>query len=242
MKHFFKMFLLLFLQITILSYSGFAKKPNSGLDRALKIVKTNIAMLDSVGQLLVVFSENPGSNSATLVAMEKIGKVWMAKPDPVYADIGRNGFAAPGTKREGDGKSPTGFFRLGKLFCYEKNADTRMPFIQTTSDDKWIDDPKSNDYNRYVRGETKAHSYENLKIRNDAYKYCMVIEYNTKPVVKGMGSAIFLHLGEDKPLPTNGCVALGEKNMEWLLKWMNPQQKPSIIMGNEKVLLTGIKK
>ena len=117
-----------------------------------------------------------------------------------------------------------------------------MPFIQTTRDDKWIDDPNSSDYNRYVRGTTQAGSFENLKINSDEYKYCMAIEYNMNPVVKGMGSAIFLHLSiGDVPNPSSGCVVVTLKDMEWLLRWMNPELNPSIIMGNEQVLKSGLK-
>jgi len=160
---------------------------------------------------------------------------------PMPVGIGRNGFAAPHAKREGDHQSPTGFFRLGQLFCYDKTVNTMMPFVQTTSEDKWIDDPNSPDYNMHVRGETNAKSYENLKIRSDEYKYCMAIEYNMHPVVKGLGSAIFLHLSEgEKPNPSSGCVVVTQKEMEWLLNWMNPELKPSILMGNEKILMDGL--
>jgi L,D-peptidoglycan transpeptidase YkuD (ErfK/YbiS/YcfS/YnhG family) len=68
----------------------------------------------------------------------------------------------------------------------------------------------------------------------------MVIEYNTHPVVKGMGSAIFLHLYDVKPAPTAGCVVLSEKEMEWILAWMKPKFNPSIIMGNENILVSGL--
>jgi len=71
-----------------------------------------------------------------LVAMEKRNGKWQAIAQPMQAGIGRKGFAAPGAKREGDNHSPTGFFRLGQLFCYDKIVDTRIPFIQTTAEDK----------------------------------------------------------------------------------------------------------
>ena len=223
-------------------------EPASGLSQrnpaetALRIVKRNAVLLDSVHQLLVVFNETAEQNSAVLVTMEKKNKVWKVISNPMQAGIGRKGFAAPNAKREGDNKSPTGFFRLGQLFCYDKVVNTRMPFIQTTSEDKWIDDPNSADYNRHIRGATRAKSFENLKIRSDEYKYCLVIEYNMHPVVKGMGSAIFLHLSDgEKPNASAGCVVVTQKDMEWLLKWMNPELKPSILMGNEKVLMSGLK-
>ncbi len=236
------LYILLFqcIAICIFSDSARAQRQNKDERTVLRITKKNAALLDSINQLLVVFNETPEINSATLVALEKKDKHWSVISKPMLAGIGRNGFAAPNEKREGDGKSPTGFFRLGQLFCYEKIVNTRMPYIQTTEEDKWIDDPGSADYNHHIRGISTAKSYENLKLNNNAYKYCMVIEYNMHPVIKGMGSAIFFHINENEnPNPTEGCVALNQQDMEWVLNWMNPESKPSILMGNEKVLITG---
>jgi L,D-peptidoglycan transpeptidase YkuD (ErfK/YbiS/YcfS/YnhG family) len=211
--------------------------------KTLRIAKKNAALLDEVGQLLVVFNETPEQNTTTLVAMEKKNHTWQVVYGPISAGIGRKGFAEPGAKREGDNKSPTGFFRLGQLFCYEKAVDTRMPFIQTTPEDKWIDDIGSPDYNRYIRGATSAKSYEKLLLNGNDYRYCMVIEYNTHPVIKGMGSAIFLHLSESETInSSSGCVVLLQNDMEQLLHWMSPELKPSILMGNEKVLINGLAK
>lgn len=232
-------FILLF-QVYLFSVSADGKMSENPAKKALCIAKRNAVLLDSIKQLLVVFNEAPESSSAVLVAMEKKNKEWRVVSAPIPAGIGRKGFAKPGAKREGDQQSPSGLFRLGQLFCYDKDVNTRMPFIQTTPEDKWIDDPNSLDYNRHIRGATQARSYEKLKIRSDEYKYCMVVEYNTHPVVKNMGSAIFLHLSEGKnPNPSAGCVVVTQGDMEWLLSWMNPELKPSILMGNDKVLMSG---
>lgn len=212
------------------------------INKAIRIVKNNAASLTNTNQILVVFNESPESSSATLVAMEKQNKKWIAASAPMPAGIGAKGFAAPGEKREGDKKSPTGIFGLGQLFCYDDEVNTRMPFIQTTPEDKWIDDPNSDDYNRHIRGATQANSYENLLLSGNDYRYCMVIEYNMHPVIKGNGSAIFLHLSEGKSTnPSAGCVVLTSPDMERLLKWMNPELNPSVIMGNRKVLIGGLK-
>lgn len=238
MKFIYSFLLLLGLEIGI--FNDFANAQDSA-KTALRITKKNAILLDSISQLLVVFNETPERNSATLVALEKKNRLWHIVEHPISAGIGRKGFAATGAKQEGDNFTPSGFFRLGQLFCYEKEVRTRMPFIQTTADDKWIDDPNSPDYNHLVRGETTANSFEKLKIRSDEYKYCMVIEYNMHPVVKGMGSAIFLHLSESRLQvnPSSGCVVITEPDMEKLLNWMKPELKPSIIMGNKKALTRG---
>lgn len=205
--------------------------------KAIRMAKKNVAFNADVRQLIVVFNESPESGTANLVALEKKMNRWTVVASPMQAGIGRKGFADPSTKREGDQKSPSGLFELGQLFCYDNNVETKMSYIQSSADDKWIDDPDSEDYNRHVRGETGARSYEKLLLNGNDYRYCMVIEYNTHPVVKGCGSAIFLHLSEGKSINSSaGCVVLTQSDMERLLKWMNPELNPSILMGNEKIL------
>lgn len=242
-KSIFHILLFQCLVVCIFSESVIGKEQASPEKKALRIVKRNTVLLDSVNQLLVVFSNKPDSSLAILVAMEKKDKHWQVISAPMPAGIGRKGFAATDAKREGDQMSPTGFFRLGQLFCYEKVVNTQMSYIQTTPEDKWIDDPTSPDYNRYIRSTTNAKSYEKLLLNGNDYRYCMAIEYNMHPVVKGMGSAIFLHLSEGTSInSSSGCVVLLQKDMEQLLRWMKPELKPSILMGNEKVLVSGLKK
>jgi len=213
------------------------KSANKEYEIAKNITKINQSKLDHINQLIVVFNDASESSDAILVALEKKDSTWNVKFGPMKTGIGKNGFAFPDTKQEGDGKSPTGLFRLGQLFSYESKVNTQLPFIQTTTNDKWIDDPESADYNKYIRGETSAKSYEKLLIGSDAYKYCMVIEYNTNPIVKGKGSAIFFHLGNEA---TSGCVTISEKEMKQILHWMLPGKNPCIIMGNKDVLLKGL--
>lgn len=227
---------ILFLALFIPEIS-FCSAPGKSIKAALKIANRNSVLLDSITQLVVIYNLKPELNTANLVALEKKEGNWTAVFDPIEAGIGRKGFALPGKKREGDSKSPTGLFRLGLLYGYEKTVDTQMPYRQSTSEDKWIDDPESPDYNKPIKGETKAKSFENLKISSDEYKLCMVIEYNMHPIVKGMGSAIFMHLSFGESVnPSSGCVVLTPENMIKLLKWMNPNAKPSVLMGTLKVL------
>jgi len=210
------------------------KKPLADAQNFLD--KNKVFISADVSQLLVVFNETAGDHKAKLIAMERTENSWEPVFDSTYAIIGKNGFAAPGEKREGDGKSPAGLFKLGQLFTYKEQVDTQMPYTQSTAEDKWIDDPDSPDYNRHIRGETTARSYENLKLKSDHYKYCMVIEYNTNPVIKGRGSAIFLHLFESEDETTAGCVAISEPDMLQLLKWLDPEKHPMILMGTTQGL------
>ena len=217
-----------------------AQTNNSAIENALLIAEKNINQLENVGQLLVVYNEKPESFTAIFLALKKNGDYWVVKQSPIEAGIGKNGFALPLQKLEGDGKSPTGIFKLGKLFSYEKQTNTLLENQQTTKDDKWIDDVNSPDYNKHVSGATDAKSYENLLLNTDVYKYCTVIEYNTNPVIKGKGSAIFFHLALKPASYTAGCVAIKEEYMKLMVNWLDPKQNPTIIMGNLNVLKSGL--
>lgn len=227
-----------------LKYLGFVflliwacSSPKSETEQIRQILKVQESSIPAnVDQLLVAIAEQSGNTQVSLFALEKAGNNWNVKIGPLAAGIGRNGFAALGEKMEGDGKSPSGVFRLGQLFTYADTLNTKMPYTISTNEDKWIDDPESDDYNKLVRGETNAKSFEKLKLKSDYYKYCLVIEYNTDPVVKGKGSAIFLHLREKADETTAGCVAVSEKDMEQLLKWLNPDAHPVIVMGDRLTL------
>ena len=170
----------------------------------------------------------------TLYAMEKRNDNWQMAFGPLDAVIGKNGFAPAEEKREGDGKTPSGIYPLTMTFGYDANIRTKMPYRQALVYDIWVDDPQADDYNRWTKiQETKAASYEMMKREDDQYKYGVVIEYNTDPVIKGNGSAIFLHIWKGEALPTAGCVAVSEENIIKIIEWLDPQASPVIIMGLE---------
>jgi L,D-peptidoglycan transpeptidase YkuD (ErfK/YbiS/YcfS/YnhG family) len=186
-------------------------------------------------QLLLVFGKASTSTSAEIHAFEMHRGRWVPSLLPIDAVVGRNGFAEPGEKKEGDGRTPSGVYPLELAFGYARTAATKMPYRQATEGDIWVDDQDSPDYNRWTRsGETGALSFEVLRRNDDAYKLAVVIGYNTNPVVKGRGSAIFLHLWGKQREPTSGCVATAERDLVQVLKWLDPQKKPLIVMGTEK--------
>ncbi|OGP91679.1 MAG: hypothetical protein A2031_00955 [Deltaproteobacteria bacterium RBG_19FT_COMBO_43_11] len=154
--------------------------------------------------------------------------------EPVNAVIGKNGFAVPGEKREGDGKTPSGIFALKQTFGYNESIVTKMPYRQALDEDIWIDDANASDYNRWVKKDkTSAASFEKMKREDDLYKYGIIIEYNTAPVIKGNGSAIFFHVWGGENVSTAGCVAVSEENIIKILAWLDPKAQPLIMMGME---------
>ena len=218
-----------FILSTIISCICLFTFGQSAEDIAIQLVSAN-PQSKQFDQLVVVFNQKASDANATLVGLEKKKGKWLIQFKAIKASVGRNGIANKEEKIEGDGKSPNGIFELGRVFGYDELGPTSLDYTQTNSEDKWIDDAEAADYNTYVRGNTAAKSFEHLKLNSIDYKYCMVIEYNTKPVVKGKGSAIFFHVADEKYTPTSGCVAIEENDMLNYLQWLMPNKKRGILL------------
>lgn len=144
---------------------------------------------------------------------------------------GKNGFAKPGEKVEGDGKSPSGTFAIGPAFGAPASCETKLEYRQMFENDYWIDDPESPKYNQLVTGEKPKVSHEEMLRKDTLYKYGAVIRYNMDPVVPGKGSAIFLHVWEPGKNSTAGCIALTEPALKPLLEWLDARKNPRILMN-----------
>jgi L,D-peptidoglycan transpeptidase YkuD (ErfK/YbiS/YcfS/YnhG family) len=59
-----------------------------------------------------------------------------------------------------------------------------------------------------------------MKRPDHLYKYGIVIQYNSDPVVKGKGSAIFIHVQRKPKSPTAGCIAIEEHDIKNLIEWV----------------------
>ena len=139
------------------------------------------------------------------------------KIEPVY--IGKNGVTF--NKQEGDGKTPLGLYDIGFAFGTEDlEGKISYQYRKITENSYWVDDINSDKYNQWVElnGIKEWNSAEHLIEFPVQYKYGLVIEYNTKNIIKNAGSAIFLHVA--KNLYTAGCIAIKEEDMLRVLKWI----------------------
>ena len=186
--------------------------------------------LNSDIQQVLMVDASSGSSKADLTVWEKRQNHWQSVFESMPAVVGRNGVVSSDQKKEGDGHTPSGIYALGTAFGYAPTVLTKLSYRPVTTHDFWVDDPTSIQYNRWVTDTPHAKSFERLKREDDLYKYAVVIEYNTNPVVPGKGSAIFLHVWRDFVTPTAGCVALSEENIVRLLSWLDHSRHPVIII------------
>lgn|SRR3989338_2473928 len=190
-----------------------------------------------IRQVVYVSVDGSASVKARVDFWEKLSEdassSWRLVNDfPIQAVIGKNGLAPEGEKREGDGRTPSGVFALRRAFGYDETVETGLIYRRVTERDFWIDDPASAQYNQWVAGDVPAVSHEALRRGDDLYKYAVVIEYNTDPVVPGLGSAIFMHVWRGAGQPTAGCVAMAEADLLRFLRWLDIRRNPVIIFSN----------
>ena len=139
--------------------------------------------------------------------------------------LGRGGIKA--NKREGDGATPRGAFRLKRLWWRadrHPRPATRLPARRIRPDDGWCEDPSDRRYNQPVT--VAADSPADRLARADAlYDFIVEIDHNTRPRIAGRGSAVFIHAAREGFAPTAGCVALRLTTLRRLLTRLGPRTR-----------------
>ena len=122
--------------------------------------------------------------------------------------LGHNGIT--NNKKEGDLSTPLGTFAFNKIYYRaDKFGEKKfkLPSSEIRKNDGWCDDPKSKQYNQHILFPFNG-SAEHLYRDDCIYDIVCVLNYNTSPVIPGLGSAIFLHVAKSNFEGTEGCIAV----------------------------------
>ena len=161
-------------------------------------------------QILVVTTPDWNGVDGTLQAYERphARKKWKAVGGPIPVVVGKNGLgwgagvaaardagrrgAGDPVKKEGDGKSPAGIFRLSTAFGYAAQAppEWKMPYLSLTPSVECVDDARSKFYNRVLDRATVAPDWSSSEqmLRPDGlYRWGLVVDHNAEPVTRGRG-------------------------------------------------------
>jgi len=154
------------------------------------------------------------------------------------------------TKAEGDGRSVAGVFLIGDVFGYDKSPPpgTQSSYTQLDSDWRCIDDSSSTHYNRVLNKKLVANvdwsSAERMRRHDPLYRWVVLIKHNRisvgpsaraggrtqeDPKERG-GSCIFFHVWRQSTQPTVGCAAMEREQLEDLVTWLNPAEKPIVAL------------
>ncbi len=151
---------------------------------------------------------------------------WLqAGPLMLPVALGRGGIKA--NKREGDGSTPRGSFRLKRLWWRadrHPRPATMLPVQRISADDGWCEDPADRRYNRPVKLSPQSKA-DRLKRADQLYDFIVEIDHNTRPRIAGRGSAVFIHVTRPGFAPTAGCVALRLDTLRRLLKQVGPRTR-----------------
>jgi len=117
--------------------------------------------------------------------------------------------------KEGDNVTPKGVFKITKIYYRAdkiKSIKTNIKKIKIRKNMGWCDDPVSRFYNQQIKLPNK-YSHEKLYRNDDLYDLIAVLNYNTNPIIKNKGSAIFMHIAKNSYKKTEGCIALKKENL-----------------------------
>lgn len=142
--------------------------------------------------------------------------------DGVWTEILRTkgfvGSQGVGTANSEEAITPQGTFPLYFAFGVKPNPGTSVSYLQVDDMDYWVGDSKSPLYNQYVRTETPFTEWDDAERLIDyprSYAYGMFIGYNAQGTPY-KGSCFFLHCSVGTP--TEGCVAVPEEDMVFILR------------------------
>lgn len=145
------------------------------------------------------------------------------QPDGMWVDVvdtsGHVGAAGVGAASESSTATPRGSWPLTMAFGTGPNPGAGLPYRQADPQSCWISDVNDPQYNTWQERLSCPAPNEQLAAETVAYRYAIVIGYNTARV-PGAGSAFFVHV--DTGGPTAGCVSVPQEVMLTLMQRIHP--------------------
>ncbi|MFJ8999087.1 L,D-transpeptidase family protein [Streptomyces sp. NPDC102359] len=180
--------------------------------------RTRAQVPEDTGQAVVVTGRGRNSAESTVVLYERGADGWEAVSRwPAHNAL--KGWTDD--HRLGDLRSPVGVFTLSDAGGLLPDPGTRMPYDR--SDGFSLSGTG-------FRGESLAGSFD----------YVVAIDYNrrpgtspldwTRPLGAERGGGIWLHVDHDGP--TQGCVSIAREHMRALLRALDPDRRPVVVMGD----------
>ncbi|MEV1047070.1 L,D-transpeptidase family protein [Streptomyces sp. NPDC049916] len=186
---------------------------------------TRASIPEDARQAFVVTGEEADANqsSATLYSREDSARGWKPVAGPWQAHNGMEGWTDHHVA--GDLRSPTGVYSL-------TDAGGRLP------------DPGALlPYDEHPRFALDGVGFFGEPLEG-SFDHVIAINYNrtegvsplnrTRPLGLGRGGGIWIHV--DHGGPTQGCVSVPENRMKELLRTLDPELSPVIVMGDAQSL------
>jgi L,D-peptidoglycan transpeptidase YkuD (ErfK/YbiS/YcfS/YnhG family) len=172
-------------------------------------------------QVVAVYGDGRHSADSTVVLYTKRGATW-DRTRGWPAHNGRNGWTAD--HQEGDKRSPIGVFTLTDAGGVLADPGTRLPYTRSAAfaAPRWWAESHWHDFDYVI-----AIDYNRVKGRppNDP----------ARPEGGAKGGGIWLHM--DHGGGTSACVSLSRSAMAYLLRAIDPDRHPVVVMGDRADLM-----
>jgi L,D-peptidoglycan transpeptidase YkuD (ErfK/YbiS/YcfS/YnhG family) len=204
-----------------------------------------------VGQMVTVTSPRWSDTEAQIRVWRRRGDSWHLVRGPVRASLGWNGWVRAGQRRQSTGTTPAGRFTMTSVFGTRADPGSRLPYRRVDGDDVWPYEPRdAATYNILQPSKAstttwRADYVERLADYPYEYAYSIVLGFNLprgvrwsdrrrqyvarEPADTARGGGIFLHVKQKRY--TAGCVSAPIKQVRWLVRWLDPELRPRIVMG-----------
>ena len=142
--------------------------------------------------------------------------------------LGRSGTKA--NKREGDGATPAGCYRLLRLWWRSDRLSrprTLLPVRPIGVLDGWCEDPSDRRYNKAIR-ILPGQPGDRLRRSDALYDLIIEIDHNTRPRIAGRGSAVFIHVANAALAPTSGCISIANATLKRFVAHLGPKTRITI--------------
>jgi L,D-peptidoglycan transpeptidase YkuD (ErfK/YbiS/YcfS/YnhG family) len=167
-------------------------------------------------QVVTVYGAGRDSADSTVVLYTKQGSAWK-QANSWTAHNGTRGWTTD--HHEGDRRSPVGVFTLSDAGGVLDSPGAGLPYTRSAA--------------------FQAPHYWKKAYWHD-FDYVIAIDYNrvkgtspndpTRPQGQSRGGSIWLHM--DHGSGTSACVSLPKPGMEYLLRTLDPEQHPVVVMGD----------
>jgi len=207
---------------------------NTGFAEKVSIPK----LLLQSKQLILVISPNENSvqGKAQLFERRNSNEKWQPVENVFPIVLGQKGMTFQ--KNEGDYKSPEGVFSLGTTFGFSpvKIKKIKMNYLPITNSTVCVDDASSQYYNEIIdtAKTTEEWNSDEQMSHYPGYQYGLVINFNTRNRTPGKGSCVFMHIWDNKHFGTAGCTAMSKQNMQKIIIWLDPLDKPVLVQLSKK--------
>ena len=125
------------------------------------------------------------------------------------------------SKREGDGRSPAGVFRVGEAYGRAETSASALAYTRESEGLRCVDDPSSAHYNRIVDTARVDQDWSSAEPMRRYYDLAIAVEHNAGRD-REAGSCIFLHRWKGPDTPVTGCTAMASETLDALAAWLEP--------------------